>query len=46
MSDTKTTEKKATVFKVLKQTFTEFSNDSVSKLAASLAYYTVFSTLR
>lgn len=37
------TEKKATVWQVLKQAFTEFGNDSVTKLAASLAYYTVFS---
>lgn len=36
-------EKKATVWQVLKQSFTEFGNDSVPKLAASLAYYTVFS---
>jgi len=34
---------KPSVIKILKQTFTEFSNDSVTKLAASLAYYTVFS---
>ena len=43
MSETKALEKKASVWQVLKQSFTEFSNDSVTKLAASLAYYTVFS---
>lgn len=34
---------KPSVWKVLKQAGTEFSNDNVTKLAASLAYYTVFS---
>ncbi|MFN0275637.1 MAG: YihY/virulence factor BrkB family protein [Chitinophagales bacterium] len=30
-------------FKLLKQTFSEFKSDSVTKLSASLAYYTIFS---
>lgn len=30
-------------FKLLKETFSEFSNDNVVKLSASLAYYTIFS---
>ena len=43
MSEMKAIEKKATVWQVLKQSFTEFGNDNVTKLSASLAYYTVFS---
>ncbi len=35
--------KKPSVFKILKDTFAQFSEDNVTKLAASLAYYTVFS---
>ncbi len=34
---------KASILSLLKQTFSEFSNDNVTKLAASLAYYTLFS---
>ena len=35
--------KKTSVFKILKETGSEFLSDNVTKLAASLSYYTVFS---
>jgi membrane protein len=35
--------KKTSLLNIMKQTFSEFSDDNVTKLSASLAYYTLFS---